>query len=105
MGRRDESFRGAIRLTRAKGAVGTASVGSFPSGASPRGVLDMVGNVCQWCDNWYDADKKYKALRGRSWFYDFYDSAVGFRCADRVRDSPSGRFDYGFRWVVSTGLP
>lgn len=29
-------------------------VGSFPAGASPYGVLDMAGNVMQWCaDAWY----------------------------------------------------
>ena len=34
----------------------TAPVGSFPAGASPYGVLDMAGNVIQWCADWYDAN-------------------------------------------------
>jgi formylglycine-generating enzyme required for sulfatase activity len=34
----------------------TAPAGSFPKGASPYGVLDMAGNVFQWCSDWYDPE-------------------------------------------------
>jgi formylglycine-generating enzyme required for sulfatase activity len=34
----------------------TTPVGSYPLGASPYGVLDMVGNVSQWVNDWFAPD-------------------------------------------------
>ena len=82
----------------------TAPVGSFPSGASPHGALDMAGNVWEWCEDVYapynsDIPPKedLKTLRGGSWYFDNGDF---FRCASRDWIDPA-RWDddWGFRLV------
>lgn len=79
----------------------TTAVGSYPEGASPYGVLDMAGNVWEWCEDLYRPGEQYRVLRGGS----FGDSADLVRCASRdyfVR--PVSFFDLiGFR-VVAPGL-
>jgi serine/threonine-protein kinase len=35
------------------GFTSLAPVGSFPSGASPYGILDMAGNAWEWVSDWY----------------------------------------------------
>ena len=92
-----------------------APVGSFPSGVSPYGVLDMAGNVWEWTADWYRADYyvgaparnppgapagKTRVVRGGSWggppdwstvtnrydrLPDYRNNKIGFRCARDAR--------------------
>jgi len=91
----------------------TTNVGSYPSGASPYGALDMAGNVWEWVSDWYSAafyqtspssnpvgpsSGDGRVLRGGSWFYD--DGYV--RAAIRLGNSPDRRSnDVGFRCAAS----
>jgi len=112
-----EDPTGKKRLNFWGTGLGTVNaVGSYPSGASPYGTLDMVGNVWEWTADWYDskyyadsprenppgpAKGDLRVLRGGS----FFDDALSVRCAVRYADVPVNRFDYvGFRVVVSPGF-
>lgn len=82
------------------GIRGTTPVGRYPEGASPYGLLDMAGNVWEWCEDWYDADRNFKVLRGGSWG----DLWHYVRAANRLYYYPGNRLNiFGFRCAVSPG--
>ncbi len=84
--------------------------GSIPADISPYGCLEMVGNVWQWCADWY-YDCYYRVapaknptgpavgirrvIRGGSWYFeDPYD----YRTSYRAKGKPSERINFcGFR--------
>ena len=79
----------------------TSPVGCYPSGGTPAGLLDVVGNVWEWClDNseWNDKKGSNRVMRGGSWIF----TAVYCRAAFRYADPPGLRYHIlGFRLVLS----
>jgi hypothetical protein len=82
----------------------TTAVGMYPDGAAPNEVLDLGGNVWEWCANKYanpldvnGQGKETRALRGGSW----NRSGRRARCLARNDHlGPENRsFDIGFRVV------
>ena len=98
--------------TAASGIGMTSAVGMFPNGASPYGVLDMSGNVWEWCLTDYnspapDAGKEnlgsngVRGLCGGSW-----NPNRGLaRAPVRNNFAPYNRFNNsGFRLVCGVPL-
>ena len=88
---------------------GTTAIDQFPGGGSPYGVMDMCGNVQEWCSDWYyddyyktapvdnptgPAGGQYRVCRGG-----FYaENRMGVRCSQRHYAPPSTMQDHiGFR--------
>jgi eukaryotic-like serine/threonine-protein kinase len=55
------SMPGACDMYKSLNVAGTSPVGAFPAGASPYGAMDMLGNVSEWVNDWYDASFYYNS--------------------------------------------
>jgi formylglycine-generating enzyme required for sulfatase activity len=102
------TFDAAKGNTRETGIGQTSAVGIFPGGASLYGVLDMSGNVWEWCLNEYSnpecvciSDTNSRVLRGGTGNY-YQDVA---RAALRLDSFPDYRSDgVGFRVCASVPI-
>ncbi len=87
----------------------TAAVGIYPHAASVEGVLDLLGNVWEWCLDKEersgqvepDTSGDSRVLRGGSWFI----NPASARCSLRRGYAPDLRFyGRGFRLVSSAPI-
>ncbi|MCB1093090.1 MAG: SUMF1/EgtB/PvdO family nonheme iron enzyme, partial [Verrucomicrobiae bacterium] len=76
----------------------TSPVGSFP--ANSLGLFDMGGNAWQWCEDFYNGDRKDPVRRGASWRY---FGREDLRSYIRSSSAPTVHIsDIGFRCVLET---
>jgi formylglycine-generating enzyme required for sulfatase activity/uncharacterized caspase-like protein len=115
----DDANRNLLNYARTAGS-DTTKVGSYPSGASPYGALDMAGNVAEWVADWYD--QRYydhsplsnplessnsgidaRVIRGAGWNYGISASSyMSLRSSDRAFLNPVLSVNYvGFRCAMS----
>jgi formylglycine-generating enzyme required for sulfatase activity len=82
-------------------------VTQYPNGASPFGVMDMAGNVWEWCLTEWGSDKinitsdKLRTVRGGSFFVDQTNARLDMRSGGQP---DNGVFNRGFRIVCGFAL-
>ena len=100
-GRCNTPFRGEDGAWR---RLGTTTSGSHPQCASDYGVVDMIGNVWEFTDGWYDETEGWHVVRGGSWFNslnfaradgrygrnlspEYSLDLIGFRCCRSIEET------------------
>ncbi len=75
----------------------TAPVMSFTPGR--QGLYDMSGNAEEWVDDWWNAEKRERVLRGASWMHHFSETLLS---SNRNHARPDDRSvaGAGFRCVL-----
>jgi len=82
------------------GWAGTAPVTQFP--ASSLGTRNMIGNVWEWTEDWWQGGEVDKVKKGGS-FMCHKDSCWRYRCAARSQNTPdSSAHNLGFRCAADT---
>jgi formylglycine-generating enzyme required for sulfatase activity len=75
----------------------TSPVGRFAPNVL--GIFDLAGNVSEWCEDWYDMEKKKRVYRGASWVTDTPGVLrSGFRMAKPPEETVA---TLGFRCVIA----
>jgi formylglycine-generating enzyme required for sulfatase activity len=93
----DDASRANVRES---GRRATSSVTEFASGASPEGLLDLIGNVREWTNTWAEGGR---VLRGGSYLDELAECVPSRRLRAPVETSATGEasalLGHGFRVV------